>query len=130
MSKHYNHLSAEKRAVVQIEIQDGKGMRSIAKRLGRSPSALSREVARQRVAAYSATEAGKAYRTRRLRSVRYRRLSPDVLSGLIAWRTGLPAPFVQPHPGSPPFPLRVDSYRRISASLLGAAHASVHVAPA
>lgn len=25
MSKHYNHLSAEERAVVQIEIQDGKG---------------------------------------------------------------------------------------------------------
>jgi len=74
MSKHYNHLSAEERAVVQIEIQDGKSMRSIARRLGRSPSTLSREVARQGAAAYSATEAGKAYRTRRLRSVRRRRL--------------------------------------------------------
>lgn len=47
MSNHSNHLRAEERAVVQIEIQDGKSMRSIAKRLGRSPSTLSREVARQ-----------------------------------------------------------------------------------
>jgi len=74
MSNHSNHLRAEERAVVQIEIQDGKSMRSIAKRLGRSPSTLSREVARQGVAAYSATEAGKDYRTRRLRSVRHRQL--------------------------------------------------------
>jgi len=74
MSKHYYHLSAEERAVVQIEIQDSKSMRSIAKRLGRRPSTLSREIARQGAAAYSATEAGKAYRTRRLRSVRRRRL--------------------------------------------------------
>ena len=62
MSNHYNHLSAEERAVVQIETQDGKSMRSIAKRLGRSPSTLSREVARQVAAAYSATDAGRAYR--------------------------------------------------------------------
>ena len=74
MSKHYYHLSAEERAVVQIEIQDGRSMRSIAKRLGRSPLTLSREIARQVAAAYSATEAGKAYRTRRLRSDRRRRL--------------------------------------------------------
>jgi IS30 family transposase len=74
MSRHYNHLSTEERDVVQIEIQDGKSMRSIARRLGRSPSTLGREVARQGVAAYSATEAGKDYRTRRLRSVGHRRL--------------------------------------------------------
>jgi len=75
MSRHYNHWSAEERAVAQIEIQDGKSMRSIARRLGRSPSTLSREVARQGAPAYSATEAGKAYRTRRLRSVRHRRFA-------------------------------------------------------
>ncbi|WP_073525671.1 IS30 family transposase [Pseudomonas fluorescens] len=74
MPRHYNHLSAEERAVVQIEIQDGKSMRSIARRLGRSPSTLSRKVARQGAGAYSATEAGKNYRARRLRSVRHRRL--------------------------------------------------------
>lgn len=74
MSRHYNHLSAEEGAVVQTEIQDGKSMRSIAKRLARNPSTLSREVARQGVVAYSATEADKAYCTRRLRSVRRRRL--------------------------------------------------------
>ncbi len=49
-------------------------MRSIARRLVRSPSTLSRQVGRQGVAAYSATEAGKDYRARQLRSFRHRRL--------------------------------------------------------
>lgn len=74
MSDHYNHLSAEERAVVEIDIQDGKSMRSTAKRLGRRRWTLSREVARQVAAAYSATDAGRAYRTGRLCSVRRRRL--------------------------------------------------------
>ena len=74
MSDHYNHLSAEERAVVEIEMQDGNRMRPIVKRLGRRPSTLSREVARQVAAAYSATDAGRAYRTGRLCSVRRRRL--------------------------------------------------------
>lgn len=52
-------------------------MRSIAKRLGRSPSTLSSELARQGAASYSATDAGRAYRTRRLRSVPRRRLIED-----------------------------------------------------
>lgn len=92
MSRHYNHLSAEERAVVQIEIQDGKSMRSIARRLGRSPSTLSREVTRQGVVAYSATEAGKDYRARRLRSVQHRRpiegseLSQFVRDHLVLYR--------------------------------------------
>lgn len=74
MSKHYSHLSAEERAVVQIEIRDGKSMRSIAKRLGRSTSTLSRELARQATSIYCASEAGKGYRMRRLGCVRRRRL--------------------------------------------------------
>lgn len=74
MSRHYKHLSAEERAVVQIGIQDGKSMRSIARRLERSPSTLRREVARQGAGAFSATEASSDYRTRRLRSIRHRRL--------------------------------------------------------
>ena len=47
MSRHHNHLSAEERAVVQIEIQDGNSMRPISRRSGRSPSTLGREAARQ-----------------------------------------------------------------------------------
>ena len=74
MSRHYSHLSAKERAVIQIEIQDGKSMRSIARRLRHSASTLSREVGRQIAGAYSASEAGKDYRARRLRSVRHRRL--------------------------------------------------------
>jgi IS30 family transposase len=49
-------------------------MRSIARRLGRSPSTLSHEVTRQGAGVYSATEAGKDYRLRQLCSVRHRRL--------------------------------------------------------
>lgn len=64
MPRHYNHLSAEERAVVQIEIQDGKRIRSIARRLGRSASTLSRGVARRGLAPYSASDAGKDYRMR------------------------------------------------------------------
>jgi IS30 family transposase len=74
MSKHYSHLSAEERAVVQIEIQDGRSIRSIAKRLGRSTSTLSREISRQGTPRYSAAEAGKRYRERRRRCVRRQRL--------------------------------------------------------
>ena len=74
MSRHYSHLSAKERAVIQIEIQDGKSMRSIARRLRHSASTLSREVGRQIAGACSASEAGKDYRARRLRSVRHRRL--------------------------------------------------------
>jgi IS30 family transposase len=49
-------------------------MRFIAKCVGRSPLTLSRELDWQGAAAYNATQLGKAYRTRRLRSVRHRRL--------------------------------------------------------
>jgi len=70
MSRTYHHLSAEERAVLMIEHQNGSSLRSIALRLGRSASTLSRELRRCGTAAYHATHAGCAYRDRRTRSRR------------------------------------------------------------
>ncbi|MGE6331648.1 helix-turn-helix domain-containing protein, partial [Stenotrophomonas sp. NPDC077659] len=42
MGKHYSHLSSEERGVFQLEIANGTSIRSIARRLGRSASTLSR----------------------------------------------------------------------------------------
>ena len=74
MGKQYSHLSSEERAVLQVERDNGTGIRAIARRLGRSASTLSREIKRQDAVAYSAHAAGKSYRRRRSRSVRPRKL--------------------------------------------------------
>jgi len=81
MAKQYQHLSAEERAVIQIERRKGSTLRSIARDLGRSVSTVSREIARNEVEIelgrrlrYEARTAGMAYRMRRERSVRCRKL--------------------------------------------------------
>ena len=52
MGKQYSHLSSEERAVLQIEVSNGSSIRSIARRLKRNASTLSRELGRQEGAAY------------------------------------------------------------------------------
>jgi IS30 family transposase len=74
MGKQYSHLSSEERAVLQVERDNGTGIRAIARRLGRSASTLSREIKRLDASVYSAHAAGKGYRRRRSRSVRPRKL--------------------------------------------------------
>jgi IS30 family transposase len=74
MPRTYHHLSAEDRVVLMIERQNGSSLRSIARRLGRSPSTISRELARADMSDYDATRAGAAYRQRRIRSRRRHRL--------------------------------------------------------
>ena len=77
MGKQYRHLSSEERAVIQIEHGNGSSLRAIAQRLSRSVATVSRELARNRLAAganYEATAAASAYRSRRLRCVRRRKL--------------------------------------------------------
>jgi IS30 family transposase len=76
MGKQYQHLSAEERAVIQIERRDGSSLRSIARTLGRSVSTISREILRNEVETepgrrlrYEAKTAGLAYRIRRHRRV-------------------------------------------------------------
>ncbi len=70
MGKQYSHLSSEERAVLQIEIGNGASIRSIARRLRRSASTLSRELARQEEPGYIARLAARRYRLRRGNSVR------------------------------------------------------------
>ncbi|MGF6504460.1 IS30 family transposase [Paraburkholderia sp. 32] len=77
MKKNYKHLSAEERAAIMIEHQKGGSIRTIAGLLGRSASTVSRELARNcsvDAPRYCATQAASAYRLRRRRCVRPRKL--------------------------------------------------------
>ena len=86
-AKTYKHLSAEERAVIMIEHDNGSSVRRIARRLGRSASSVSREIRRNVVpttsnqvnaparAGYDATQAARRYRERRKRCVRWPRLA-------------------------------------------------------
>lgn len=86
-AKTYKHLSAEERAVIMIEHDSGRSLRTIARRLGRSALSISREIRRNaeptvrdqidaaRPASYDATQAARGYRERRKRCVRRPRLA-------------------------------------------------------
>ncbi|WP_337245224.1 IS30 family transposase [Luteimonas sp. gir] len=74
MAKQYSHLSAEERAVLQLERNRGTSLQEIGRRLGRSASTLSREVRRHGDGIYSAHDAAGSYRARRSRCVRRRKL--------------------------------------------------------
>jgi len=81
MGRQYQHLSAEERAVIQVERRNGSSLRRIARALDRSVSTISREIARNEVrlrpgerVRYEARTAGMAYGLRRQRSVRCRKL--------------------------------------------------------
>ncbi|WP_223572293.1 helix-turn-helix domain-containing protein, partial [Xanthomonas citri] len=47
MGTQYRHLGSEERALLQIELGNGMSINSIARRLNRSASTLSREIRRQ-----------------------------------------------------------------------------------
>ena len=72
----YHHLSPEERAFIMLECQHGSSIRSIALRIHRSPSTVSRELCRNQTTkgSYCATGAGQAYNTRRKQSVKPRKL--------------------------------------------------------
>ena len=81
MARQYQHLSAEERAVIQIERRNGLSLRAIARSLDRNASTVSRELSRNEVEVepgrrvrYEAKTAGVAYRMRRARSVRRHKL--------------------------------------------------------
>ena len=67
MSRTYQHLSPEERAVIMIERQNGSSLRGIALRLGRSAANISREVRRCGQTGYNASQAATDYRRRRSR---------------------------------------------------------------
>lgn len=72
----YHHLSPEERALIMLEDQRGSSIRSIALRLHRSPSTVSRELQRNQTVKdnYCATRAAQAYQSRRKRSVKPKKL--------------------------------------------------------
>ena len=72
---NYHHLSPEERAILMLERERGSSLRKIAQQLERSPATLSREIRRNSAATrYCASGAGKAYRSRRERCVRPRKM--------------------------------------------------------
>ena len=74
----YHHLRPEERAVIMLELDRGASLREIARRLGRSPSTLSRELKRNsHTPGYCATRAGRAYHRRRQRCVKPRKLEAN-----------------------------------------------------
>ncbi len=75
----YSHLSPFERCHIEVLLQWGWSIRRMARELERSPSTLSRELARNRrpLARYRAVRAQQAYRQRRGRSVRPRKLAAN-----------------------------------------------------
>jgi IS30 family transposase len=72
----YTHLSPFERGNIELLLRSGWSIRRIARAMGRNPSTISRELARTRRphARYHAITAQQAYRQRRTRSVKPRRL--------------------------------------------------------
>jgi len=75
----YNHLQAEERAVILLELQRGSSIRLIAKTLNRSPSSISREISRnvQISHHYDVVQATRRYKVVRKQSVRHKKLATD-----------------------------------------------------
>ena len=61
MNRHYHHLGPEERAFIMLSINDGYTLTQVARSLGRSPSTISREIARNvsLPLCYDAAPAGK-----------------------------------------------------------------------
>lgn len=93
MEQQYRHLSIEERAVIMTGHGQGESLRSLARILGRSASTICRELQRNRrgdkageplpALAYDPTAASQAYRRRRQRCGRRRRLVEG--SALYRW---------------------------------------------
>ena len=101
MGRRYRHLSSEERAAVMLALEEGNGIREIARRLRRSASTICREVSRNTpvgdrpslsAGGYEATDAATNYRQRRRRCVRRGKLREGtplhrwVHDRLIYWR--------------------------------------------
>ena len=96
MGINYEHLTAEERATLMVMRADGCSQRAVARCLGRSPSTISREMARnasccRRVgdttAAYDASLAGKRALVLRQEPRRSPKLAANtaLLSGFTRW---------------------------------------------
>jgi IS30 family transposase len=88
MDRRYKHLNGEERGVIFAEHRRGASLRAIGSLLGRSPSTIGRELVRGRGddGHYSPEAARRSYDSRRLRSLRPRRLIEG--SALYTWVHG------------------------------------------
>ena len=79
MGKQYEQLKPEERATVMLMRREGLSVRAVARTLQRSPSSISRELARHGVEGpcYDAAVAGQRARARRFQRRRDRKLAPD-----------------------------------------------------
>jgi IS30 family transposase len=78
MENSYAQLRPEERATVMLMEREGASVRAMARALGRSPSTISREIARHAVPgqSYDATHAGTRARARRLQCRKLPKLRP------------------------------------------------------
>lgn len=78
---NYQHLSPEERALIMIEHNREKSIRSIALLINRSPSTISREIKRNLTdtTKYCATTAAQRYQRKRKLCVKPQKLTPDTL---------------------------------------------------
>ena len=86
MGKHYEQLKPEERATMMLMEREGSSGRAMARALRRSPSTISREMARHRVEGqpYDATRAGNRARERRFQRRQRPKLGPDtILFGVV-----------------------------------------------
>jgi len=81
MGTSYEHLTAEERSTLMLMLAEGSSQRAIARNLGRSPSTISRELARTSSTArpYNASQAGKRALAMRHEPRRSRKLAPDTV---------------------------------------------------
>jgi IS30 family transposase len=85
MGKHYSHLSSEERACIMLRLRDGFSSRAIARELKRSPSSITREIARHHCLAgcaklpYEASRASMRAHMARFQRRRQRKLAPTGL---------------------------------------------------
>jgi IS30 family transposase len=82
MGKQYEQLKPEERATVMLMRREGSSLRAVARTLRRSPSSISRELARHGVEgdrSYDAVVAGQRARARRFQRRRERKLAPDTV---------------------------------------------------
>lgn len=83
----YNHLTIEERECLMLSRERGESIRQIAKKLGRAPSTVSREL-RRNPGPYRASAAQKQYRCNRRRCVRRTVLADRELHKLVHFLLG------------------------------------------
>lgn len=77
----YNHLSPEERALIMLMLDQQYSLRTIAKKIQRDASTISRELTRQPIESktYDATQAGKQYQQNRTRCKPLKKLNSNDL---------------------------------------------------